>query len=491
MSRAAFCSLLLLAVSTAGAAGLPPFAPGTPPFGKGGSPARPGFAILRADEDWRFLADPAVPRLPFDRWKHLPLDKAGRTVLTLGLDLRLGAENYWDENWGAPAGSDFVFDVRINPHASLRLGDRLRVYSALKYGELHGRDGFVPPVERSDPNIHQAFVELGVGDWFGLPAAHDLLVRAGRMELHFGDGNIVSIRNGPNVREDHDGLLLRARLGRTVIDAFATYTVEDEFDAFANQTVTDEGVWGIYSSTAFRGPGTVVDFADAYYIGYDRNRSFFYTTGGFVSETRHTAGVRFGRRPSRQATSWGIEAALQWGTACPANGPLDIFAWSISGRYSTPLPGDLPGSPLAGLRFGATSGDRDPRDGDLNTFRVPIPRGEYFGNTTPFGPGNIAGFELYLDFQPSPRLNLHPYWQPFWRTDPADGLYSPGSTPVRPGRGDAHFIGQEAGLEVSYTLNRNQQLGLNFGHFFPARFIRDNPPDKPITYLRLQWDLQL
>lgn len=490
--RAAVCTLWAWAVlqfGTAVHAGLPPFAPGTPPFGKGGSPAKPTPAVLRADEDWREFSKAMGP---FASLKAIAVGPTDWT-LSLGLDARLGAERYWNENWGQPEGGESAFDIRVNPHASLSMGERVRLFTALKYGDLWDRSGFIPPVERSDPNVHQAFLELAIGDFAGLSAPHDLLLRAGRMELHYGDGNLVSIRNGPNLREDFDGFLMRIRSGRTVVDAFAAYAVEDGFEAFSNGTIDDEGVWGLYSSSSLGSQPGPLQFLDVYYVGYRRQNSRFAHFEGALEETRHSVGVRFGTPPQADRPSWGMEAVWQWGTAVDRVTRRDftIEAWSLSGRFAAPLPGALPGKPVLGMRWGLTSGEGDSLDERLETFRVPIPRGEYFGNTNPLGPGNLGGFELYLDLRPHERLLLHPYWQPFWRLRSTDGLYSPGSFPLRSPVGSDSFVGHEMGVEVSFAWSAFVQIDFSGGHFVPGKFLRASGPAEPITYVRLQWNLEI
>src|SRR5580693_1451508 len=52
-------------------------------------PQRPAVMFNRWQEDWSVLADPRVPRQPFDEFKYIPLSDTDRyTYLSFGADTR-------------------------------------------------------------------------------------------------------------------------------------------------------------------------------------------------------------------------------------------------------------------------------------------------------------------------------------------------------------------------------------------------------------------
>src|ERR1700748_2732828 len=51
-------------------------------------PSRPAIQFNRWQEDWSVLANPCVPREPFDSLKYMPLSVDGDSYLSLGLNLR-------------------------------------------------------------------------------------------------------------------------------------------------------------------------------------------------------------------------------------------------------------------------------------------------------------------------------------------------------------------------------------------------------------------
>src|SRR5208282_1117429 len=53
------------------------------------APTRPTILPNRWEEDWSVLADPRVPREPFDSLKYIPLSPGDpKTYLSLGADVR-------------------------------------------------------------------------------------------------------------------------------------------------------------------------------------------------------------------------------------------------------------------------------------------------------------------------------------------------------------------------------------------------------------------
>jgi hypothetical protein len=53
------------------------------------TPQRPAIMFNRWQEDWSVLADPRVPREPFDEFKYIPLSDTDRyTYLSFGADTR-------------------------------------------------------------------------------------------------------------------------------------------------------------------------------------------------------------------------------------------------------------------------------------------------------------------------------------------------------------------------------------------------------------------
>ena len=488
--------------ANADAPSLRPYAPGTPQLGIGGTPARPATAVLRQDEDWAWLADvPEAERRALDGIKRLPLDADGSTYLTFAFDGRLGVERFDDQSFGDFPGEDSSVHVRANPHVALSFGDRARLYGALKYGDVGDRRFAVSPAEDDGPDVHHLFAELAFGDLLG-GVPHDAFARLGRQELHYGAGRLVSIRNGPNVRFDFDGGIVRARLGPTISEALYVRPSENDLGDFDNGTDSSQALWGLYTTTALgdvlSGTGALLDRSnlDLYYLGFERETSPYAFQDPAIDETRHTLGARFwtGGAPT-DGWNLDLEAAWQFGDADGVAGPsgpvdADIAAGFLAGFVSYGF-ADAPWTPVIASRFGASSGDDDPDDDTLATFRGPFPPGRYFGESNPLGPGNVGGVGPYLSVHPIPGLILTAHYEAFWRLETEDGLYSPPQLPLRGPAGDERFVGQEFSLIAGYAIGDHALVNVTVSRFETDDYLDDAPPGRDIDYAHLRLDFKL
>ncbi len=488
MRRLAFLSVPLLMATAAiaqEARDLRPYAPGTPHYGTGGSPQNPSTAVLRQDEDWRWLRDtPLSDRSTIDRLRYAPLTPDEPVFATFGFEGRLGFESFNNGSFGDQPGHDLSWHLRANLYAGLTFGERLRLFGALKFGQVEGSDFSVPTADDDGPDIHQAFVELSFGDAFGLEA-RDLFVRLGRQELHYGSGRLISIRNGPNVRNDFDGVLARAAVGKSVTDVFAFKPTEDEPGPFNNGTDHSQALWGVYTTMPLGlFPGGNLDL---FYVGFDREVSPYSFQTAPIDETRHTVGARvWSGGPPTDGWGYDIEGGLQFGTARGLAGQDgDIRAGYLAGSVSYGL-SQMAWSPVVSLRFGISSGDSDPSDGKLGTFRAPFPPGRYFGEANPLGPGNLAGLSPSISVSPTDKLTLTARYDAFWRVETADGIYGPPQFPVRGTSGGERFVGHEIALSADYRINDVLSLSATAAHFKTGDYLRANGPDDDITFIQIK-----
>ena len=80
--------------------------------------------------------------------------------------------------------------------------------------------------------------------------------------------------------------------------------------------------------------------------------------------------------------------------------------------------------PRLGLKANITSGDRDPRSIDLQTFNPLFPRGAYFGEPALIGPVNLVDIHPSLSLKPAAGFTLQVDWIRFWRQSRGDGCLS-------------------------------------------------------------------
>ena len=472
---------------------LRPYAPGTPQLGLGGTPDRPAPGVLRQDEDWSWLRGvPMAERTRTDRLRFMPLNEDGSVFATFAFDGRLAFEHYDNASFGDEPGGDGDWHLRTNLQAGLTVGERLRLFGGIKFGQVEDSRFPVPPAEDDGPDLHQAFAELSFGDAVGLPV-RDAFLRVGRQELHYGAGRLISIRNGPNVRNDFDGVLARVAVRGVVADLFAFRPSENDPGPWNNGTDDTQAVWGVYGTMPLARLAPAASGLlgranlDVFYVGHEREVSPYAFQPAPLDETRHTIGARlWTASPPTDGWNLEVEGGLQFGEVRGlAGGEGDIRAGYLAGGVSHGW-ADAPWTPVAAIRFGLSSGDDDPGDDRVGTFRAPFPPGRYFGESNPLGPGNLAGVGPSLTISPTNRLSLTTRYEAFWRLRDEDGIYAPPQVPIRGLGGGERFVGHEIALIADYAVSETTTFTVRAARFEPGGYLDDNPPAEDITFLGAQ-----
>lgn len=431
------------------------------------APDRPEYARLRDDEDWSFLRDRSRREDRFDPVKLVPLPWPSSFV-SIGGELRLQYEWFANEEWGAaPPDRDGYLLQRYMVHADLRLGSAVRLFGQVKSGVETGRAGGPRPPDEDRLDVHQAYGEWRAG---GRGVAPALAIRAGRQEFNFGSGRLVSVREGPNVRQSFDAVRLVLRAGPWRADAFVSRPVNTTPGVFDDRRDRGRALWGVYTSRT-SGPGPNLDL---YYLGYLRRQARF--DQGVADERRHSVGVRLSGAAA--AIDFNTEAIGQWGTF----GAAPIRAWTVASDTGYRFPGA--GRPRAGVRADVTSGDRDRADPALGTFNPLFPNGAYFGLIAPTGPLNHIDLHPSIEFTPHDDWTIAGNWLWFWRTRRDDGVYGVPGNLLRGGEGTAaRFVGHSPGVEVQWRITRHLSITADVAAFPAGSFLGEAPPSRAIAYV--------
>jgi hypothetical protein len=171
------------------------------------------YSLLREDEDWSFLQDPSLRQDFWDPIKYIRLGAQG-WFLTIGGEAREAFEQVGNDNWEKQNYTNTFFLERYMLHTDWHLGKYVRVFVQLKSGLESFRTGGPRPIDEKKLDFEAAFIEVGstAGDnW--------VVLQAGRQELNYGSGRLVSVREGPDVRQSFDGAKLKAsrRLARRLV----------------------------------------------------------------------------------------------------------------------------------------------------------------------------------------------------------------------------------------------------------------------------------
>lgn len=425
----------------------------------------------RQDEDWSMMRDPALRSDWSDKLKYIPLGRREGWYVSIGGEARPYYERYRNEEWGSvPQDLSGYWLQRFLLHADFHFGKRVRFFGQLQSGIETGKRGGPAPPDEDLLDVLQAFVDV---TWT-FSSERSLTLRAGRQELSYGSGRLISMRDGTNVRQSFDGAKLMLRTANWNVDAFAVKPVENASGFFDDAPISSQTSWGVYAVRSLpRLPA--IKKLDLYYIGLARRTAHF--DQGSARETRHTIGTRL----SGTQGNWDYDTEFmhQFGSF----GTGAIHAWAAGGEYGYTLR-RLPFSPRPGFKANVTSGDRDPNDPDLGTFHPLFPKGAYFGQLASIGPLNHRDLHPTLDLTFPHGVSFTGDWVIYWRQSLHDGVYSVPGELLRTGQlSRARFIGHQPDFELRWLANRHTTLFLNYGRFFVGRFLRETPPDGNTTFI--------
>ncbi|HEY2660518.1 MAG TPA: alginate export family protein [Caulobacteraceae bacterium] len=421
------------------------------------APVRPTILFNRWQEDWSVLADPRVPREPFDNLKYISLSPNDPKVyLSLGGGLRERFEGNDAPSFGVGPNHSTDYDIsRLEAHADLRLGPQIQIFTQLESAFAPGKTRLTP-VDQNRLDLEQAFVAVSEPLEGGT-----LRLRLGRQQIAFDLQRFVAARDGPNVRQSYDAAWGDYEHGPWRYLAFYSLPVQNRdlraFDDYSSARLTYGGL------RVERKLSRTVELS-ASYSRFTQDGVKFPNARG--DERRdildvHLAGVARG-------IDWDAEAMGQTGRI----GEDDIKAWAIGSLAGYTFV-NLGWAPRIGLQVDAASGDTNPRDHQLGTFNPLFPNGYYV---------TLAGYTGYVNFiHVKPSLTLHPTKAlklmlaaaGQWRETTADAVYTQPDIPVagtagRPGR----YTGTYGQLRADWAVNHNIALALEAVHFAVGDVIR-------------------
>ncbi|MCX6926236.1 MAG: alginate export family protein [Verrucomicrobia bacterium] len=267
------------------------------------APAPPTYQLLRFDESYSYLADPANRSDWFDPIKYIPL-RAGEPgwYLTLGGEARERFEGVHDPNFGiGGAGADSRWVQRLTFLGDLHLGDRVRVFAEGISGLIEGESQPAPPVQNDPIDLAYAFLDV-------VPYNGDerLTLRGGRFGMSLGSGRLVATRaapSAPNIPFRFDGFEMLYAAPSWEATAFLTRPAKDS--GYIDGSNPNTTFWRLYVTHWFDTPRQIG--LDLYYIGIVNNPATY--APGTADEDRHSFGLRFFGKRNRW--EWNLEDVVQ------------------------------------------------------------------------------------------------------------------------------------------------------------------------------------
>ncbi len=432
---------------------------------------RPAFPLLTYDEEDRYLANMKCRTEPLDFLKFIPLRKGSeKSYLSIGAFTRERGEYVSHPTWAnTPPGSNYLLQ-RIYLHTDFHFQPRFRFFGELGSSLEYGRDGGPRPVYDKDVlYVHQGFFDIGI-----LRSERNALTfRAGRQEMSLGAENLVSTRDGRNVRRSLDGGRLRWQPRDWTIDFLALRQTQSTPGIFDDQPNHLTSFWGVYAAGLFpRSPKRNINL---YYLGLDEKGNIYERGPG--REQRTTIGGRLWGAANH--LSYDYEPTFQWG----AFGPGAIRAWGVT--TVTDLEFAAPLRPKLSLKADSYSGDQNPDGRTLGTFNALYEKGPYYSYAELYGRRNLIALQPSLKLELRKTMTLTPNVGLFWRESTRDGLYAVAvSSLVVSGRkSNARFIGTQAATQFQWHIDRHFTLFAEYLHFFPGEFLTQSTQGKNIDYV--------
>jgi hypothetical protein len=433
----------------------------------------PAYALLRQDEDYSYLRNPACSNDYWDRLKYVQLGSNADTLFTLGGEIREWYEGYRNASWGyGTQDSNGYLLQRVSVYSDIHAAPRIRLFAQLTSDIEAGRNGGPRPViGESKLFFEEAFADITISK----KANDKLVLRLGRQEFELGDGRLVDVREGPNVRQTFDGASLNWKVSTWNIDELALKPVLNGtgvFDAPPDHGSTFWGVYAVHPNPEIKG-GNI----DLYYLGLARKDAAFEI--GSANEVRHTVGGRLSGKHG--GWSYDSEAAYQWGTF----GARDIRAWG-TGHDTSYTFRSIRLQPQVGASALVASGSRGNSQSDLGTLNPLFPTGIYFGQggIALLGPSNLTAIGPKIVLQFTKSLSLVADNNIFWRTSLQDGLYGPAVNLLVSGQGNSErYVGSQPSVGAYWRASRHISVSAAYVHFYVGSFLMNaSPQAKDLNY---------
>jgi hypothetical protein len=396
--------------------------------------------------------------------------------ITLGGQIRVRGEyrnptsyaNAIAGSTAAPTRADELFLTRIRLNFKFSLTDDIDVFVQPQDERQWGQEVSVLSDERN-LDLHQGFVEIR--NIFSEP----LSIKAGRMELSYGDQRLVSPLDWSNITRAWDGAKIRYAPKNWWVEGFWT-VIKDPLPTAPAPLIANPlpaNVGGSHDQ----------DFAGVYfsYVGVEAHEfdayCFFreFRDGTAVSEVGgatgnlidRTAGARI--KGADLGFDYTLEAMSQ--TGHQSTDHINAYAYAGTLGYTF----DMAWSPRIGVEYDFASGDRNPTDGKHGTFDPLFPFGHYYqGFADIFAFKNGKDAVANIKVNPMENLSVELDYHTFWLASDTDAWYNAAGNVIRrdPTGQSTNRIGEETDLHARLTLGKYVKFWAGWSHVFAGPYIR-------------------
>jgi hypothetical protein len=408
--------------------------------------------------------------------------------ITLGGQIRTRAE-YRDPtsyaNTLAATRSDALFLTRIRLNFKFSLTDDIDVFVQPQDERQWGQE---PSVLYDDKNLdlHQGFVELR--NLFSEP----LSIKAGRMELSYGDQRLVSPLDWSNITRAWDGAKVRYAPKDWWIEGFYT-VIRDPLappPAGAVPPLTnaplastgaahDQDFMGVYFSYV----GVADHEFDAYgFFREFQDHSFVGENGVAGDLLDRTIGARVkGKDLGFDYTAEGMSQTGRF-----SQDQIHAYAYAATLGYTF----DMSWTPRLGVEYDYASGDRHPTDGKRGTFDPLFPFGHYYqGFADVFSFKNGKDFAAFLKVAPTSTLTVQLDVHDFILATASDAWYNASGLPIRPKAvtNPNRKVGYETDLHARLAVGQYVKFWAGWSRFFAGPYVRQTSTEPVGTDNNMNW----
>lgn len=438
----------------------------------------PKYLNLRYDEDFSYLdGEPGSYNEDFfDPIKNIRLGDDWR--LSIGGELRFRLEAETNKAFGATRRAQDTFTLRrYMLHANLKYRKLFRLFAQGVAAFDEDRDLRPRGIDENRWDLQQLFFDVRV-----LGEDLPLTLRVGRQELQYGAERYVSPLEWANVRRRFDGVKLFAKGDMWDVDLWYVKPVDiaqvqrKQRDRY-NEDVDFYGAYATYKGIARHG-------LDLYFFALDDTGNRINPNGRAGDRDVYTLGSRFWGKTA--GFDYEAELAGQWGHW--AGDTIQAWSWNLDGGYTFSGVGC---KPRLGVGFDWASGDRDPTDGQVQTFDQLFPFSHfYLGFLDLIARQNITALNVNLSAWAVPeKVKTKMTFHTFWLNSKDDWLYNaPGGWVRRDLAGNSgREIGHELDVTVVWKLNPHQAMLFGYSHFWDSDFIQQTGPSENADLLYVQY----
>ncbi|MFL5543617.1 MAG: alginate export family protein [Gemmatimonadaceae bacterium] len=328
---------------------------------------------------------------------------------------------------------------------------------------------------RDHADLRQLYLQLGAEN-------SGAMVRAGRLELAFGDGRLVGSLPWANTARTFDGARATTAGSGYRVDAFAASVVKVDQDRF-DKTLPGNNFYGVYGSITKLAPRIAVEP----FLFWRRQSGLTNEAGARGTMNFGTLGVRANGKLVRRL-DYDLQLAGQNGKLADES----IRAWAAHGLVGYSIT-SLKLTPRLFAEYNHASGDENPTDNRKGTFDQLYPTAhDKYGLTDLVGWQNMRHARGGFDLTIAKGWSATTRYSRYWLADAHDALYNGGGAVLaRSPTGVAgKDVGHEWDLIASGKLRPSLGVSAGVGYFTPGTFLESTTPGKPYTspYAMLTYD---